>query len=387
MKFSRISIILLSALAIVQLLQFGLKVSEAYKPLDFRTYSFASEAAIMGLNPYTDSAQESVRVLEDNLMPHTPIGFPHAVTVYAPGFVTLFSPYTLFSNFRSSAYFHALIQILAFVLIFLLLKKMNPEIKPWLILALLLGFRGTWYAALNGQPLIEISCLLLAAIYFSHFKKKEILAGVLLGLCSIKFTIIIPFVIWFINTNKYKGLVAVIVVSCGIHLPYLILYPQYLDSWFSNMNHLYDYIHCGEINSLNIINTGVSVPLHLLGINHGIIKLFLPILLLLSMFALGTRYTHQKIEPLNLLFLLSFTGFIFGQHLFYDLTLLLCLGIVMIGSKNLSTLYQIVLAILFLPIGKIAELLKLPEFNFVVPIFLILLFILELKKVYEAHIV
>src|SRR5690606_33228022 len=101
MKFSRISIILLSALAIVQLLQFGLKVSEAYKPLDFRTYSFASEAAIMGLNPYTDSAQESVRVLEDNLMPHTPIGFPHAVTVYAPGFVTLFSPYTLFSNFRS----------------------------------------------------------------------------------------------------------------------------------------------------------------------------------------------------------------------------------------------------------------------------------------------
>lgn len=151
------------------------------------------------------------------------------------------------------------------------------------------------------------------------------------------------------------------------------------------MNHLYDYIHCGEINSLNIINTGVSVPLHLLGINHGIIKLFLPILLLLSMFALGTRYTHQKIEPLNLLFLLSFTGFIFGQHLFYDLTLLLCLGIVMIGSKNLSTLYQIVMAILFLPIGKIAELLKLPEFNFVVPILLILLFILELKKVYEAH--
>ena len=97
-----------------------------------------------------------------------------------------------------------ILMLLAFSIIgiVILTNKIFPQIPILLIATSLVAFKGM-AVYLNGQPLFLSLFAGLLAIYFSE-KNKPILVAFFLILCSIKITIVLPFLAYIFIKNNYK---------------------------------------------------------------------------------------------------------------------------------------------------------------------------------------
>ena len=345
-------------------------VREPYKPLDFRTYYFSSEAYWKGDNPYSDEAQiKSLHAYRDSSSIHlsNPGGFPHAGAVYAPHFIWYFGLYNLF-DYKFAKYLDFALNLLSIFWIIVCIKKSNPNLKTALIALSILAFRGTWYALDTGQPLLQVFAICLWALSLYQSKSSPLLCSFLLALVSFKFTLLLPMVcLLFLGKNKrplifYLGMVVLLNFSA------LLLHnnpSELLQAWSENINKLWAYPHQFKaLNGLNIISSNLSVALkYQLNIPLNTLKTSMGIALACSYVLVVLK--NKALSDGQILLFLSISNLCFGQHLIYDA--LVFIAFTLIAKKqgeSLTPLNLLLLLFLILPIGSIADRLQFPILNF-----------------------
>lgn len=372
-------------------------ISKGYHPLDFNTYFAAAEAIRNGKNPY-DSTQRKLGT--QALRIENPGVFdkysPHETPVYAPGFYTYFTMY-LKLGYVKSKYLNLFLNLIILAGIAWLLCLLSKDLKFAWTLAGLAAFRGTWFALENGQPMLICLLSILASIYLADKLRWPILAGILLGFFSFKFTLLIPPALYFLLSKRYKlfvGLSASIIATNWHALANLnsVSISEPVNAWHSNIEYIWSYGHVfADTNGLNIINCSTSSLMGFAGVPHDIIKLTY-ILALTSGLAL-CAFINFKSKPgrENMLLLLYLTTFSFSQHLMYDLLALTAFGMLAFersASKISNPVLLTMIALMILPVGRIFETLGMPYLNFVLPICILVLTISVfgnyLSRIYNA---
>lgn len=120
---------------------------------------------------------------------------------YPPNIFVFTYPFT-FVSFKLAAVILFALLFVSIVGIIILTNKIFPQIPIVLIATSLFAFKGM-AVYLNGQPLFISLFAGLLAIYFSE-KNKPILVAIFLILCSIKITIVLPFLAYIFIINNYK---------------------------------------------------------------------------------------------------------------------------------------------------------------------------------------
>ncbi|HEY1048027.1 MAG TPA: glycosyltransferase family 87 protein [Bacteroidia bacterium] len=368
MKFRpRYLLYLLSALALFNFAKWSIHfISSEYRPLDFRTYYLAGEAYQAGMNPWDEKASEQIWQSYDSCTTgewKTGIGIPHAAVVYSPQFIWFFKPFNAF-EFTSSKWLQFGLNIIFLFGICYLISKLNPLLKLHQIAIALAAFRGTWFALDNGQPIIAVSFIILLALYCSREKEKPLLSGLLLGIIGFKFTLLIPIVIWLLLNRRYKTIVMIILTGLSLNLPIIIFHKAYLYTWIDNMDRMWMYINSGETNGLSIINCNAIA--NIVKVDVSVLKPLSSVIYLSSFAYIFIKLKLKKIAYHEALFLLALTEICFGQHLMYDLLLLISIFAITDFKQNIWITWPLILALTF-PIGSLAEKINFPELNYVLP--------------------
>lgn len=341
-------------------------ISSEYRPLDFRTYYLAGEAYQAGNNPWDEKASEQIWQSYDSCTTgkwKTGIGIPHAAVVYSPQFIWFFKPFNAL-EFTSAKWLQFGVNIIFLVGICYLIKKLNPLLKLYQIAISLAAFRGTWFALDNGQPIIAVSFIILLALYFSNEKEKTIVSGLLLGIVGFKFTLLIPIVLWLILKRQYKTIVMIILSGLILNLSIIIFHKDHLYTWIDNMNRMWMYINSGETNGLSIINCNAIA--NIIKVDVSVLKPLSSVIYLSSFIYVFMKLKHKNIANHKALFLLALTEICFGQHLMYDLLLILSFFMITDLKQDIWITWPLLLALTF-PIGAIAEKINSPELNYVLP--------------------
>jgi hypothetical protein len=343
---------------------------EPYKPLDFRTYYFSSEAYWKGDNPYSDEAQiKSLHAYRDSSSIHlsNPGGFPHASTVYAPQFIWYFGLYNIL-DYKFAKYLDFALNILSIFLIIVCIKKLNPNSKIALIVLSILAFRGTWYALDTGQPLLQVFAISLWAFRLYQIKANPFLISFLLAFVSFKFTVLLPLIFLLFLAKDKRCLILYLGLVILLNFSALLLHNspnELLQAWSTNINKLWAYPHqFNTLNGLNIISSNLSVALkYNFNIPNNTLK---PVM----GFALACTYLlvfmkNKTLSDVQILLFLGISNLCFGQHLIYDALILVAYKLITINNnEQLSILNILLLLFLLMPIGSIADRLQLPILNF-----------------------
>lgn len=341
-----------------------------YSPLDFRTYYFSAKAYWNGDNPYQDSAQ--IKQLQQYPNPQeiqikTPAGFPHASAVYAPQFVWYFGLYNLL-DYPMAKWLDFFLNIAAIGLIIRAIKRLNPSIHISLIASGLLSFRGIWYALDTGQPMLQVLCICLWAFVFYRDKKYGFLPSLLFAWVSFKFTLLLPFVcLMFLGKNK-RPLLMYLSLLVAFNCLALLVHPDaewLLQAWSDNMNKLWAYPHQYlSLNGINTISSNLSVPLvYRFNIPLLAIKPTMTIVLLSSYFLVWLK--NKTLSDAQILLFLGLSNVCFGQHLIYDVLMVIVFKLMTLKpEKTLGVGEIILLLFLTLPMGSLAERLNFPALHF-----------------------
>lgn len=353
-------------------------ISSPYRPVDFRTYYFSTKAAIQGDNPYAHYAINKLWIRHRAFSGtdwEGPAGSPHARTVYAPQFIWFFAVFSLV-NFEYAKWLHFILILLAFVASIALTCSLSSH-PAALIISALTAFRGTWYMLDTGQPMPYVFAACLFALRLAEKKKQILLPGLLIGLVSFKFTLIIPFTAWMLVRRKYNMLLTAALTSLALNISALLYFGHpgvWLSQWFENMQQMWNHPHIyGQVNGLSVISTSISVPIAYWfristeGLRMAMFTAYFTVSILLTLSFLKNGTTTKY----RLLFLLQLTGLCIGQHLVYDFLALVCFLLFM-NEKNVKIrLPDIALGILLLlPMGRIAEIAGIEWIHYILPVVL-----------------
>jgi hypothetical protein len=346
--------------------------NDQYHPLDFRTYYLGTSAFQKFKTPYNENNNDSIWSQykdSNNNSWNTNTGFPHATVVYSPSFIHVFSLFTL-TSFHTAKWIQLIINILSIFFIAILIHKINSDWQIKYILLAIFAFKGTWFALSNGQPLFMILLACIYSIYLIKIKNHTVLAGIFLGIVSFKFTLVLPIVIWLFFQKNYKSFFSCAISALVLNATVLANNPNMYFEWQSNIQKLWEYIHQNQFNALNIITTGISPTLKIgLNIPNNVLKLCLIIISLTLYLLIYFSKTKQDSQ----LFALVLIGFVFGQHLLYDLLFVICLFLIThTNSIQLNFTKIVLMCLLLLPMGKISEILKMEFIHLALPIGLLL---------------
>ena len=343
-----------------------------YKPLDFRTYYSGAQTYFNHLNPY-DPNDLALNWMQSNAASsEKPNYYVHETVVYAPQFVWYFGIYQLL-DYDIAKWLQLALNILALIAAAWLVTKLKPEIPKHLIYLSIGAFKGTWFALSNGQPMIQILLLILIALYLLTIKNYKIVPGILLGLCGYKFTFLIPIGLFLLSQKQFKTfttLATTMLLLNGAAILFSAAPASMLHSWQYNLSYLFNYNHTfNDFNGLNIINCSSSVVLkHFIDIpNTSIHLLYTSILLFGSLFCL---WLLRKQSGFRILFVLSLMSFCFGQHLMYDILVLMIYWILQFDSRKEPLITWPAFAVLCLPLSVVAT--QLPGIHFIIPICLLI---------------
>jgi len=353
-------------------------VKESYKPLDFRTYYFSSEAYWKGDNPYSDEAQtKSMFEYRDSSSLHlrNPGGFPHASAVYAPQFIWYFGLHNLL-DYKFAKYLDFALNILSLFWIIVCIKKLNPNLKTALIVLSILAFRGTWYALNTGQPLLQVFAISLWAFRLYQSKANPFLISFLLAFVSFKFTLLLPISCLLLLGKDKRHIILYLGLVLILNFSALILHNDpnvLLHAWSENINKLWAYPHQYHfINGINSISSNLSVALKY-NVDLQLNSLKLSMAILLGSSYLIVVLKNKTLSDAQILLFLGLSNLCFGQHLIYDVLILLAYKLIAIkNNETLNILNVLLLLFLILPIGNIANRLQLPILNFGLNILLFL---------------
>ena len=269
------------------------------------------------------------------------------------------------------------LNILALLLIGFCLFKFNKSISALFIIAVLFAFRGTWYAMDTGQPMLQVFAVCLFSLYLVDKKKLSYIPGILIGFVSFKFTLILPFALYLLCNKQYKTIFIIALSVALLNLSALFFYNNPVElytQWKLNIEALWAYPYSAEAyNGIAIISTNFNVALeHFFSINLNVLKYS-------SMFILGSLYilitlTNLKLKnSYNILFLASLASICFGQHLLYDILVLIGFRLLTIQeSEKISIIEVLLLILLIIPIGSIAIKTGIPILHYALPFTLLL---------------
>lgn len=234
------------------------------------------------------------------------------------------------------------------------------------------AFRGTWFALDNGQPLIAITFIILLSLFLSKEKERPLLSGLLLGVVGFKFTLLIPIVLWLLLKNRFNTIAVLVIISMILNVPIIIQHPMYLNTWMNNMNSMWQYIHSGNLNGLNIINCNISSAVStLIKLQADTIKTVSGVLYFLGLTFTFYQLKLRKLLDYNALFILILTEICFGQHLMYDLLLPVSIFLLTKLKHNIWVELPLLL-LLTIPVGSISDRLELPQMNYALPLMLLI---------------
>ena len=241
---------------------------------------------------------------------------------------------------------------ISFVIVLLLLYQQQRD--P-LIIGLALSAKASFFALSLGQPLLPVLALVLLAIYIHE--RQEIVAGILLGLALLKFTIVVPVAFWFLFRKRFKTLLAMACTGIALLIPVVYHNPEIISQFFQKVADYY--ILLFTPHELNIYTTSDSE-----------LAIFLDYYLkkgpdfwnvingaaqIIGFISLGILYLKNRIASDHLLALFILLTFVFSYHLSYDaLYLLLPLSFVSIKKRlyNIGILWFLILS---LPINALVK--------------------------------
>jgi hypothetical protein len=268
-----------------------------------------------------------------------------------------------------------LLQLFLFWII-VCIKKLNPNLKTALIVLSILAFRGTWYALDTGQPLLQVFAISLWAFRLYQSKANPFLISFLLAFVSFKFTLLLPISCLLLLGKDKRHIILYLGLVLILNFSALILHNDpnvLLHAWSENINKLWAYPHQYHfINGINSISSNLSVALKY-NVDLQLNSLKLSMAILLGSSYLIVVLKNKTLSDAQILLFLGLSNLCFGQHLIYDVLILLAYKLIAIkNNETLNILNVLLLLFLILPIGNIANRLQLPILNFGLNILLFL---------------
>jgi hypothetical protein len=171
-------------------------------PVDFRNLYISSYEFIHGLPIYDEEINKSTWIgiaqeigFDSRVMP----GKPSLLFNYPPWVAVIFSPFVLLPFYYAAILWYLMLIGTYFTIAWLLPKtfEITFSLRAFFeILLLIFAFKFTKGSFTVGQPAYVTFLLGLSSLWF-YRKNKTFLAGVFLGLATIKPTVALPFFIFF----------------------------------------------------------------------------------------------------------------------------------------------------------------------------------------------
>lgn len=172
---------------------------------DFRWYYVASKMVLEGLNLY--QPETFVNYFIQVVTPRNAMPF-----VYPPNIIPLILPLGYFSSYYASTIW-VVANLLAIILsIWGSVQLIDFPRKNWQVIGAITCFLvyGTTYSLIVGNIALIVSTLVIWSIVQAK-KGRSILAGILLGISTIKPTLAVLFIFYFLIKKRFK-----LVISCGM---------------------------------------------------------------------------------------------------------------------------------------------------------------------------
>jgi hypothetical protein len=230
-------------IAIWLLIQTVLKAYQLTQPgaflSDFRWYYVASKMVLEGLNPY--QPETFVNYFVQVVTPRNAMPF-----VYPPNMIPLILPLGYFSSYHASTIWVVANLLAIILLIWGSVQLIDSPRKNWQVIGGITCFLvyGTTYSLSVGNVALIVSTLVIWSIVQAK-RGNNILAGLLLGISTIKPTLAVLFILYFLLKKRFKlvivcGITAVILMGIGLVITgnsipeFIQLYKQGYELFFQH---------------------------------------------------------------------------------------------------------------------------------------------------------
>ncbi len=332
-------------------------------PIDFRGIYVGSKLLISSPNLYNDSlgaeiwsnlkSSESFESLSN-------FGDKYvSISLYPPIAFTTFYPISLvpWKTARLIWWLECIAGLI--VLMFFIYLKTNS----WELIIFGLGTSATFFALSLGQPLLIAIAFITLSILF--YQKNPLLAGALLGIAMIKFSVVMPFGIWFLAKKQFKVVAACSITTILLFVPVLIINLDFIPQWLNKTSWYYEFIY--QPNDQNIYtfsNSELSSFLHYYFPQE--IKIWKGLNIIGQLFGYGlmaVMFFKRKLTDNFLMIGLLLVSFVFSYHLSYD-PLLFLLPLALEHNSKQSLFVLAFLFLLSLPFNAVAADITLIKFNY-----------------------
>lgn len=315
---------LLALLALTQSLRLWKPLLDD-QPLDFRQLYVSARLWNQQVSPYDDSLlkKEWIQLTKkDSVQSNSLPGAPYNRSVYPPHAIALFRLVSDAPWLMLRWFWWALLLLMLGAAFFLL-----PGLKWWQAGLIFFSFKASFPALQLGQP------VLWAFFFFTLFlwsmqKGKSRLALLALTGMSIKISLLLPVMLWFIMTRQW-GLfrnqsMAGVFILLFLWMAQVKDFSHVMLSWMEQMQlqwqSAYDENPLNPL-SVNLTEAGIWAT-RILGLSwaHPMMNY---ILFGCGCVGLYVMWQRKMLHSSQLLFLLFLLNFLCGYHLIYDLMLLL----------------------------------------------------------------
>lgn len=359
-------------------------------PVDFRNVYLGAKLWRSHQNPYIDSVlkyQWQGICEREHIDPIQPPGLPTNPLVYPPNALLLYTPFTLLS-WKQAVWANIMLMLVSIGIIIYMCYQLfrhdtTHKIPLYVVLLIILAFKGTMHALLVGQPSFAVNALALSGLHFCLNKKRPILASILFACAAFKPTMLAPYMIFLIYKREWKTLFYTACFSTAIVTVSFLLVPDpayFLQAALNNIKSIKELAFTADPVLLRSSLTELGVLL-LVWINdysyHSYIYVVIGI-----MFALYV-YKSKTTRQAYIFCLCMLLSLLFSHHLYYDcLFLLPIIWVLPSYSLKIQLAISVFALTFFLPVNGILHYLKLlstaPIFAATLPISLLCITILLL---------
>jgi hypothetical protein len=352
---------LLGLFALAGIARWAVHLPSPQQAHDLRVPWTGARLLSKGINPLNGQAMQrewrkSVDFDSARLVP----GSAEMPAIYPPPAYALYLPLGILP-FETAWLLNLLLVIVSAAAIVWLTKQILAHYGhpvPMVAIALLmLALKGSSNAIAVGQPTFLALALSLGA-WFAALKSRNILAGCLAGLALFKFTVVLPVLIWMLWKRKYSSLAWAAAVCLLLTVPVILVagwnWPlQYLENAAAWRAFCFDTARPGfplvyELSALT--------EFRVLAALHPAIPAWLPSLVILPPLAL-LLWRHRN-QDLAFYAVASLGSLLLLQHLYYDVLMLLPLGVLWLYRRPRSAADWFMVALLFtyfLPVNRLLD--------------------------------
>lgn len=378
---------LLSFIALFSCIKTVHRYTQPDSPYDARNVFLAGKLWQKKLNPYNDSllkAEWKTIALQNKLNTSQTPGFPNCGMIYPNWSIPALIPYYFLPWPLSKIFIWVFSWLLIIGIAWFGFKSFSQSnISFALVFMPMVAFKSGPGAVALGQPVL-LSLFAIMICWYFYQKKQDTVSGFWLGLACVKITVCIPFLIFFLANKNWKLLFMTLLIPLISLVSFYINSGQlYIPEMLANMSRQMHINYGGHVyNAVNTNLTELGILFNYFGnVGYEIISKFNLVLFAMCSIVVYTFYKKGMLEPYHFLGLLILINFLFSYHLIYDCLLLVFLIPIFsrLKQKWQKWLAGIILLPLILPINK---LIKIPIFQFHLPITLL---VLLLYLVYDSY--